>query len=158
MRPSQLIFLIYWMIFWSLVALMNWQNGSLPGLDSFGNHEREEQHLVTVGYWSTLAYVVFMPLFTLRFPSRTSIVLGAVAQIPLILVAYRLWWLPIIAMGIAPLVILWINAAHSQWQILNGTYVSIDQSGGASDVEGTPWSKDPSHIRGKTSHKSDSAR
>ena len=90
---------------------MGWQNGSLPGLDLFGTHEREEQHLVTVGYWFTLAYVVFMPLFTLRFPGRTSIVLGAVAQIPLILVASRLWWIPIISMGIAPLVILWINAA-----------------------------------------------
>ena len=137
---------------------MGWQNGSLPGLDLFGTHEREEQHLVTVGYGATLAYVVFMPLFTLRFPGRTSIVLGAVAQIPLILVASRLWWIPIISMGIAPLFILWINAAHSKWQILNGTYVSIDQSGGSSDVEGTPCSDDPSHIRGRSSHKSDSTR
>jgi replicative DNA helicase len=32
--------------------------------------------------------------------------LGLIAQIPLIVVACRLWWIPLIAMGIAPLVIL----------------------------------------------------
>ena len=145
-------------MFWSLVSLMSWQNGSLPGFDFFGTHERENQHLVTTGYWFTLAYVVFMPWVTLWFPNRVHIALGAIAQIPLILVAYRLLWLPIIAMGIAPLVILWINATHSQWQILNGTSVSIDQSADSSDVEGTPWSENPGHIRGKSSHKSESAR
>ena len=137
---------------------MSWQNGSLPGFDLIGNHEREKQYLVTAGYWFALAYVVVMPMLNLYFPGRASILLGVIAQIPLIVVAYRLWWIPLVAMGIAPLVILWINAAHSQWQILNGTVGSMDQSGRANDLEGTPWSDDPSHIRGKSSHKSDSAR
>jgi hypothetical protein len=116
------------MIFWSWVTLQSLQNGSLPGFDSFGIHKGEKQHMVIAGYWSCLAYVAFMPLFSLWLPSRTSIVLGVIAQIPLIAVACRLWWIPIIAMGIAPLVILWINAAHSQWQILNGTHPSGEGS------------------------------
>ena len=151
MRPSRFIAGFAWAIFWSLIALKSGQEGSLPGLDLLDAPQQENLYLVPISYWIAMAFVVLAPIYSLWFPSRFSIRLGVVGQIPLIVAAYRIWWFPLYSFLIISPVILWINAAHTQWQILKGTYVT----GASGDLEGTPWDEDRSHIRGSSMHKSD---
>lgn len=121
-------------------------------MTGFGPSGPGDPHSPETINWNQIVMAIFavvgcvIPIISLWLQSRVLVVIASIGIAPIFIVGVLCMMVPLLGLAILIPVLLWANAAHSQWLLLKNGGRSTSTT---SDLEGTPWENDPGHTSGK---------